>query len=137
MGDSRKDNHFDFFREEEAARAKQQAAKVAPTTKELEQQRLQRIRAATRSLSATELKDFPTEAKYWGLKTESHSYDSGYGHNGQRDMTTSHDWAIVVFDNEEALEAWVLQRVERRDTYRIIRAEPVKTEVKAVFSVVK
>lgn len=122
MGDSLKDNHFDFSRE---------------ATKELERQRLQRIRAATHSLSATELKDFPTEVKYWGLKTESHSYDSGYGRDGRIDMTTSHDWAIVVFDNEEALEAWVLERVERRDTYRIIRAEPVKTEVKAVFSVVK
>jgi hypothetical protein len=112
-------------------------AKAAPTAQELEQQRRRRIYDEQKSLSAYDLKDFPTEAKYWGLKTESHTYDSGYGERGQPDMTTSHSWSITVFESEEALEAWVLDRVERRETYRVIRAEPVKTEVKAVFSVLK
>ncbi len=114
-----------------------QAAKPAPTAQELEQKRRRSISEATHHLNPHDVKDFPTTAKYWGLKPESQTYDSGYGHNGQPDMTTSYYWSIVTFDTEEALEAWVLERVERRDTYKIVRAEPVKTEVKAVFSVVK
>jgi len=110
---------------------------ATPTAQELEQQRRRRIYDEQKSLSAYDLKDFPTTTKYWGLKTESHTYDSGYGERGQPDMTTSHNWSITVFESDEAMEDWVLKCVERRDTYRIIRAEPVKTEVKAVFSVVK
>lgn len=133
MGDSRKDNHWDFEREDKLRQAK----KPAPTTQELEQQRRRQIYADQKSLSAHDLKDFPTTAKYWGLKTESATYDSGYGHNGQPDMTTSHYWSITIFESDEALEDWVLQRVERHETYKIIRAEPVKTEVKAIFSIAK
>ena len=107
------------------------------TSLELEQQRRRAISDASQCLSAEDLKNFPTEAKYWGLKTESMTYDSGYGKYGQPDMSTSHHWSIVVFDTDEALEAWVLKCVERRETYRVIRAEPVKTEVKAVFSIAK
>lgn len=103
----------------------------------LEQQRRRRISDATHYLSAQDLKDFPTMMKYWGLKTESHTYDSSYGDRGQPDMTTSHTWSIVTFDTDEALEAWVLERVERRETYRVVKVEPVKTEVKAVFSIAK
>lgn len=108
-----------------------------PTPQELEQKRRRTISDATHYLSAQDLKDFPTEEKYWGLKTETCTYDSGYGERGQPDMTTAHNWTITVFDTMEALEAWVLQCVERRETYRVVKAEPVKTEVKAVFSVVK
>lgn len=132
MGDSRKDNHWDFEREDE-----QLAKKQALTSQQLEQHRRRTIGDATHSLSAQDIKDFPTEVKYWGLKTDSMTYDSGYGRNGQQDMSTSHHWSIVVFDTDEALEAWVLERVEHRDTYHVIRAEPVKTEVKAVFSIAK
>lgn len=137
MGDSRKDNHWDFAREDAAVAAKLEPAKASPTTQELEQQRRRRVYDNQKPLSASDLKDFPTEAKFWGLKTQSMTYDSGYGRNGHPDMTTSNYWSITVFADEEALEAWVLNCVERRETYRIIRAEPVKTEVKAVFSVLK
>ena len=116
---------------------KRQMATPAPTAQQLEQQRRRTIGDATHHLSAQDLKDFPTTVKYWGLKTESMTYDSGYGKHGQPDMSTSHHWSIAVFDTDEALEAWVLERVERRETYRIIRADPVKTEVKAVFSIAK
>lgn len=109
----------------------------APTAQELEQQRRSRIYKNQKHLSASDFKNFPTETKFWGLKTETHTYDSGYGDRGQPDMTTSSNWTITVFEDEEALEAWVLDCVEHRYTYKIIRAEPVKTEVKAVFSVVK
>ena len=108
-----------------------------PTSQELEHQRRRAISNATHYLSAQDLKDFPTTAKFWGLKPETNTYDSGYGDRDRPDMTTAYTWSIVVFDTDEALEAWVLECVERRETYRIIRAEPVKTQVKAVFSVVK
>ena len=116
---------------------KQQAATLALTSQQLEQQRLRTINDSTHQLSAQDFKDFPTEAKYWGLKAESMTYDSGYGRNGQSDMSTSYHWSIVFFDNDEALEAWVLNCEKHRLTYKIIRAEPVKTEVKAVFSIAK
>ena len=135
MGDSGKDNHWDFAREDEKRLAKKSAP--APTLQELEQQRRRSISDSTHYLSAQDLKDFPTTVKYWGLKTETNTYDSGYGRHGQPDMTTAHTWSIVVFDTDEALQTWVLERVERRETYRVIRAEPVKTEVKAVFSIAK
>ena len=112
-------------------------AEPAPTSQQLEQQRRRTISDASHHLSAQDFKDFPTTVKYWGLKTESMTYDSGYGDRGQTDMTTSYHWSIWTFDTEEALEAWVLERVERRETYKVIRAEPVKTEVKAVFAITK
>lgn len=104
---------------------------------ELRQEKYRRISDATHHLDASSFKGFPTDAKYWGIKSESIHYDSGYGDRGQPDMTTSYYPSISIFDTEEALEAWVLERTERREAYKIIRAEPVKTEVKAVFSVLK
>lgn len=133
MGDSRKDNHWDFEREDEAKLA------GSKTPEQLQQKHEAEIRSriykATHSVS--ELSKLPTDVRYWGIGTRSMTYDSGYGRNGQPDMTTDHLLTITWFETDEALEAWVLQRVEARDSYKVFRAEPVQTEVKAVFSIKK
>ncbi len=102
---------------------------------ETEQQRRTRLYKETHRVS--ELSKLPTDIRYWGISQDSMTYDSGYGDNGRPDMCTSQYLTIAWFESDEALEAWVLERVERRESYKIFRAEPVNTQVKAVFSIVK
>lgn len=125
MGDSRKDNHWDFARE----------ALEATKPVETEPQRRSRLYKETHTVS--ELSKLPTDVRYWGIGTRTMTYDSGYGRNGQPDMTTDHILTITWFESDEALEAWVLQQAERRESYKVFRAEPVNTQVKAVFQIVK
>ena len=94
-----------------------------------------KIYDATHHIS--EISALPTDARYFALYQESITYDDGYGERGESSVSTRKYIGVVYFDTDEALEAWVLQAVEQRKTYRIIRAEPVKTEVKAVFSIAK
>lgn len=108
----------------------------APKTPEqLKQEKSRRTYANTHSVS--EVSKLPSDVRYWALEQSSMTYDSGYGERGQSDMTTSQLLNVIWFEDDEALEEWVIKAVEQRKTYRIFRVEPVKTEVKAVFSVVK
>jgi hypothetical protein len=99
------------------------------------QMKLTRVYNNTHSVS--EVSKLPSTTKYFAIVQDSMTYDSGYGDHGQPDMCTSQLLNLVWFEDDEALEAWVLKAVEERKRYSIVRVEPVKTEVKAVFSVVK
>jgi len=102
--------------------------------------RLQRevnARISNDTHSVSDLSKLPSDARYWGIGTRSMTYDSGYGHDGRSDMQTDHLLTITWFGSDEALEAWVLKRVESRESYKVFRAEPVNTQVKAVFSIQK
>lgn len=125
MGDSRQDNHWDFAREERASQK----------TVEQPKQKLRSLYDRTHPVA--EISKLPADVRYFAIEQTSMTYDSGYGHNGQPDMCTSKFLSLVWFEDEEALEAWVLKAVEDRKSYRIVRIEPVKTEVKAVFSIQK
>ena len=105
------------------------------TDAELQREREQRSYRETHSLG--EISKLPQEARYWGMTTETMTYDSGYGDHGKPDMTTSTYWQIVWFETDTALEDWVLKQVKDNKPYQVIRAEPVSTTVKAVFSIVK
>lgn len=94
-----------------------------------------RISNDTHSVSV--LSELPSDARYWGIGTRSMTYDSGYGRDGRSDMQTERLLTITWFGSDEALEAWVLKRVEARESYKVFRAEPVNTQVKAVFSTQK
>jgi hypothetical protein len=111
-------------------------------TKTPEQLERERVAAEARKIwdethSVSEISKLPSDVRYWGLAQESMTYDSGYGERGQPDMSTTQYLSITYFDTDEALEAWVLKAVENRKTYKIFRAEPVNTQVKAVFSIQK
>lgn len=108
-------------------------AAVTKTEQENEGERRTRLYNQTHSVS--DLSKLPTDVRYWGITQDSMTYDSGYGHNGQPDMCTTQYLTIVWFESDEALEAWVLQQVESRKSYKVFRAEPVNTRVKAVFSI--
>lgn len=123
MGDSRKDNHWDFAREDAA--------------KPVENEGQRRTRLYNQTHHVSDLSKLPSDIRYWGISSRTFTYDSGYGRNGQADMCTDHLLSITWFESDEALEAWVLQKVESRESYKIYRAEPVNTQVKAVFSIVK
>ena len=102
------------------------------TPQELEQQRRRAIYDQTHHVSSID--KLPADVRYWGIKNESYRYDTGYGERGQPDYSTAEYLSVTWFETEEALEAWVLERVEAREKYRIFRAHPIQTEVKAVFS---
>jgi hypothetical protein len=105
---------------------------MTATSQQLEQERRRRVYNETHHVS--ELSKLPADVRYWGIVEDSITYDSGYGDRGQPDMTTSHYLNITWFESEEALETWVLDQVERRKSYKIFRAHPIQTEVRAVFS---
>jgi hypothetical protein len=85
----------------------------------------------------SEISKLPSDVRYFAIVQDSMTYDSGYGDRGQPDMSTMQLLNLTWFEDDEALEAWVLKAVEDRKSYRIVRVEPVKTEVKAVFSIQK
>lgn len=101
------------------------------------EQQLKHRRVYDHTHSVSEVSKLPPDVRYFAIEQSSMTYDSGYGHNGQADMCTSQLLNLIWFDDDEALEAWVLAAVEQRKSYRIVRIEPVKTEVKAVFSIQK
>jgi hypothetical protein len=107
---------------------------VVPPEKE-RQAKITRVYNNTHTVS--EVSKLPATTKYFAIVQDSMTYDSGYGERGERDMCTSQILNLVWFEDDEALEAWVLKAVEERKSYRIARVEPVKTEVKAVFSIQK
>jgi hypothetical protein len=106
---------------------------VSPEKERVEKQR--RVFLYTHNVS--EVSKLPTTTKYFAIVQDSMTYDSGYGERGQPDMSTIQLLNLTWFEDDEALEAWVLKAVEERKSYRIVRVEPVKTEVKAVFSIQK
>lgn len=103
------------------------------TSEQLAQERTSRIYKNTHNVS--EVSKLPKDVRFWAVSQESMRYDSGYGDRGATDMCEMKYLVITWFEDEEALEAWVLKAVEERKTYQIFRAEPVNTEVKAVFSI--
>jgi len=105
------------------------------TAEQLKQEKSRRVYSHTHSVS--EVSKLPPDVRYFAFEQSSSTYDSGYGRNGQSDMCTSQEIRLTWFEDDEALEAWVLSAVEQRKSYRIVRVEPVKTEVKAVFSIQK
>lgn len=110
-------------------------AEISKDAARLKQERARSL--YDRTHSAVEISKLPKDTRYWALEQTSMTYDSGYGDHGRQDMCTQNILNVIWFEDEEALEAWVIKATEERKSYRIFRAEPVKTEVKAVFSVVK
>lgn len=106
-------------------------AMIEEARKALKEERARSLYDRTHHVS--EVSKLPSDTRYWALEQTSMTYDSGYGEHGRPDMCTSQFMNVVCFDDEEALQDWVLKAVEQRKTYRIFRAEPVK----AVFSIVK
>lgn len=102
------------------------------TEEELRREKLLRVGKHTHSIN--NISTLPTDIRYWALMQESMRYGSGYAERGEYDSTMEY-LSVTWFDDEEALEAWVLRAVEDKKTYKVFRAEPVSTEVKAVFSI--
>jgi hypothetical protein len=93
----------------------------------------QRVRIRNQTHRASVLSELPTSVRYWGICERSVTTTSGY----PDDLTQHLYLDITWFESEEALEAWVLQQVEARNSYKVFRSEPVVTEVKAVFTMRK
>jgi hypothetical protein len=108
------------------------ATEKQKTEEELRREKLLRVGKHTHT--ATSIKTLPSDIRYWALTQESMRYDSGYGTERGYDCTMEY-LSVTWFDDEEALEAWVLRAVEDKKAYKVFRAEPVSTEVKAVFSI--
>lgn len=100
-----------------------------PTPRAL--QREVELRIANHTHRCSMLSSLPTTTKYWAVVQESVIQDD-YG-----PAIPVPTLGFVWFDDEEALQAWVLDALKSNRQHRIFRAEPVKTEVKTVFTVQK
>lgn len=105
-----------------------------PTPRAL--QREVELRIANHTHRCSMLSSLPTSAKYWAVVQGSFVATS-HQRNEYDHETTVSTLEIVWFDDEEALQAWVLDALKSNRQHRIFRAEPVKTEVKTVFSIQK
>lgn len=106
-----------------------------PQTEEerkIEVERRQRIYKATHS--ASEVKDVPLQAHFAVLCNNSFSYDDGYGSHGMPSMSTHRQMDYIVFDSEEALNAWIIENHTKK-TYRVINVKAVEVELKTTITV--
>ena len=82
-------------------------------------------------------KDLPAEEHYAVLVETSISYPDPYDdrHTGSTASTAYLEY--IAFGDEKALESWVIEASKSHKSFKVLFTKPVKTEVKAVFSIVK
>ena len=86
---------------------------------------------------AHEIKDVPT-AEHWAvLVNESLTYDDGYGHDATPSLSTKWYMTYIVFDDEEALKAWILKDAEStsQKTYRVLHVKPATVHKRVTIDV--
>lgn len=79
---------------------------------------------------ARKLSELPTDdAYYMALVEESFRYDNGYGTANNPEYSSHDSLETIVFANEDALKAWVLEADAPKHgpakRYKIIRVSPV------------
>lgn len=80
-------------------------------------------------LYVSELKKLPSGEHLAVLVEKQFIGDDGYG-----GRTSELVMEYIAFENEQALERWVVAATASRTTFRIIRTKPVSYTVRAVFS---
>lgn len=78
---------------------------------------------------ASEVKSIPDTAHFAILVNETYTQDDGY--NGS---SYSNYLQYVFFDNDEALQAWIIEN-HLKKTYKVISVKPVEVELKTTITI--
>jgi len=86
---------------------------------------------------ASEVSKIPEGAHFAVLCNESMRYDDGYGdERSGPSYSTMNYLSYIYFDNEAALNAWILEHHQKK-TFKVIHVKPVEFELRTTIKVIE